>query len=74
MCVCVCVCVCVCNITNIAMLPHFNIYVGLCVKKGSWVAAKHTTKTIMDSWSIISTFSLIATFLLQKLKTELKNL
>ena len=46
-CVYVCVCVCVCVRDNkIAMLPHYNIYVGVYVKnvkKGSWVAAKHTT-------------------------------
>lgn len=31
------------NVIKTAMLPHFNIYVGVYVKKGSWVATKHTT-------------------------------
>ena len=43
MCVCVCVCVCMRNVIKTAMLPHFNIYVGVYVKKGSWVATKRTT-------------------------------
>ena len=40
LCVCVCVPVCVraCKIIKIAMLPHFNIYEEVYVKRGSWLA------------------------------------
>ena len=36
------------DIVKIAMLPHFNIHGGGggFVKRGSWVAAKHTTNII----------------------------
>ena len=81
--VCVCVCVCMRNVIKTAMLPHFNIYVGVYVKKGSWVATKHTTVKIFlkdqltkfqKLQSFIFLFALLQEILLVKIGSSLVTL